>query len=424
MLILLTGLLSALFTRLQIRMSSRLGLTAAPRADRWHVRPTPSSGGLAIFLSCALAYSLAGAGRYPRIALAVAALWIFGFLDDRLALRPALKLAAQGAAAGFVVLSGAAFPVTPWRLLNLALGIFWIVMITNAFNLIDNMDGLCAGVVIVICLFRFWLLAADGRGDDARLCAMLAAAFAGFLLFNYYPARIFMGDCGSLPAGFALAALTLAGPAPSKGLALPAFFYPALTFTYPIFDTALVAILRRRAGRPISAGGRDHSSHRLASLGLDQRHVVWILWLLTAFGAGLGLTIHWRPGTLFAAAALLAVLLGMFGVFLATRPGYPLPRRASVWMQWPAMASRQPDLPGITGHGAAMPSSVLSSQHAVQFAGPLRPLQDAPSVFPPMSPGLITPRRPLLKRLIVIRDRLRQREQLAQQLLRRPELNV
>jgi UDP-GlcNAc:undecaprenyl-phosphate GlcNAc-1-phosphate transferase len=238
MLILFTGLLSVLLTRLQIRAASRLGLMAAPRTDRWHAVTTPSSGGLAIFLSCAAAYWLACPGRYPRIAWAVAALWIFGFLDDRLRLGPARKLAVQVAAAGFVVMGGVVFPATPWYLPNVALSMFWIVMITNAFNLIDNMDGLCAGVVIIICLFRSWLLTSEGYHADADLCAILAAAFAGFLFFNYHPARIFMGDCGSLPAGFALAALTLAGPAPHKGLLLTGFFYPALTFAYPIFDTA------------------------------------------------------------------------------------------------------------------------------------------------------------------------------------------
>jgi len=320
MLILLTGVLSALLTRLQIAANSSLRLTAPPRADRWHAVPTPSSGGLAIFLSCAAAYWIAWPGRWPHIAAAVCALWIFGFLDDRLRIRPSVKLAAQVAAAGYVVSGGTVFPVTPWHWINVALSMFWIVMITNAFNLIDNMDGLCAGVVIIICLFRCWLLAAEGYRADAELCGVLAAAFGGFLLFNYHPARIFMGDCGSLPAGFALGALTLAGPAPHKGLLLAGFFYPALTFAYPIFDTTLVAILRKLAGRPISMGGRDHSSHRLASLGLDQRQVVWILWLLTAFGSSMGILIYWMPRAAFAVVTLLAGLLGMFGVYLASLP--------------------------------------------------------------------------------------------------------
>lgn len=327
MLILLTGLLAALLTWLQIRANSRLGLTAAPRVDRWHSVPTPSSGGLAIFLSCAAAYWLVCPGRYPRIALAAAVLWIFGFLDDRLRLRPLWKLAVQVAAAGFVVLGGVVFPVTGWYLPDVAFSMFWIVMITNAVNLIDNMDGLCAGVVIIVCLFRVWLLNAEGYRADAAMHTILAASFAGFLLFNYHPARIFMGDCGSLPAGFALGALTLAGPAPHGAVVLAGFFYPALTFAYPIFDTALVSTLRSLAGRPISMGGRDHSSHRLASLGLDQRQVVWLLWLLTAFGSSLGILIHVMPDALFAAGALLVGLLGAFALSLARLPGYPLPER-------------------------------------------------------------------------------------------------
>jgi UDP-GlcNAc:undecaprenyl-phosphate/decaprenyl-phosphate GlcNAc-1-phosphate transferase len=337
MLILFTGLLSALLAWLQIRADSWLGLTAAPRADRWHTKPTPSSGGLAIFLSCTAVYWMACPGRYPRIALAVAALWIFGFLDDRLRLSAKLKLAAQVAAAGFVVFGGVVFPVTPWYPLNLALNMFFIVMITNAFNLIDNMDGLCAGVVIIICVFRWSLLVSQGYRADADLCAILGAAFAGFLLFNYHPARIFMGDCGSLPIGFALAALTLAGPVTHKGGLPVGFFYPALTFAYPIFDMALVSILRKLTGRPISQGGRDHTSHRLASLGLDQRQVVWILWLLTAFGASLGIMIHLMPDALFAAGPLLLGMLSMLALSLARLPGYPLPdliwrRRRGRWI--------------------------------------------------------------------------------------------
>jgi UDP-GlcNAc:undecaprenyl-phosphate GlcNAc-1-phosphate transferase len=341
MLFLFTGLLSALLIRLQIGADGRLGLTAAPRSDRWHTTPTPSSGGLAIFLSCAAAYCLACPGRYPRIALAVAVLWVFGFLDDRLRFSALRKLTIQAMAAGFVALGGTAFPLTQSHAANVLLSMLWIVLITNAFNLIDNMDGLCAGVIIIVCLFRCWLLGTEGFRVESQLCGILASAFAGFLLFNYHPARIFMGDCGSLPAGFALGALTLAGPAPNKNLLLVGFFYPALTCAYPIFDTALVSILRKITGRPISIGARDHSSHRLASRGLDQRHVVWILWLLTAFGSGLGVVIRLRPDALFAAGGLLLGLLGMFAVYLASLPGYPLPKLQRLRPAGAANRSRQ-----------------------------------------------------------------------------------
>jgi UDP-GlcNAc:undecaprenyl-phosphate GlcNAc-1-phosphate transferase len=360
MLILFTGLLSALLTRLQIHANSRLGLTAQPRADRWSAEPTPTSGGLAIFLSCAAAYWLACPGHYPRIALAVAALWIFGFVDDRLHLLPWTKLAVQVAAAGFVVLGGVAFPLTASYPVNVALSMFWIVLITNAFNMIDNMDGLCTGVVIVICLFRSCLLASEGYRVDADLSAILAAAFAGFLIFNYPPARIFMGDCGSMPAGFALGALALAGPLQRKEGLIVGIFYPALTFAYPIFDLTLVSTLRKLTGRPISQGGCDHSSHRLASLGLDQRQVVWILWLLSACGASLGITIHFMPDALFSAGALLLGMLSMLALSLAKLPGYPQPdlmwlRRRKLWIQPDAHR-----FPG-TNHGLSGPHSLDST---------------------------------------------------------------
>jgi UDP-GlcNAc:undecaprenyl-phosphate/decaprenyl-phosphate GlcNAc-1-phosphate transferase len=334
MLILLTALvtvlLSLLLTRVQIYADSWLGWTAAPRTDRWHTVPTPSSGGLAIFLSCAAAYWLICPGRQPRIALAVTALWILGFVDDRRRLGLLAKLAVQVAAAGFVVLGGVVLPLAASHLVNMALSMFWIVTITNAFNLIDNMDGLCAGVVIVICLFRAGLLISEGHRADADLWVILGAALAGFLFFNHHPARIFMGDCGSLPAGFALGALILTGPVMQKGDLPAGFFYAALTFAYPIFDLALVSILRKLSGRPISVGGRDHSSHRLASLGLEQRRVVWILWLLTAFGASLGIVIRWMPGALSVAGGLFLGLFVWLGVRLATLPGYPPPKL--VWL--------------------------------------------------------------------------------------------
>ncbi len=323
MLIFFTAALSTLLALLQSRAKFLLRLTAAPRLDRWHSVPTPSSGGIAIFLSCAAAYWLTCPGRYSRITLAVAALWILGFIDDRVGLSPKPKLAVEALFALFVALGGAVSPLTNSYPTDVALSVFWIVMITNAFNLIDNMDGLCAGVVVVICLSRFLLLNSAGYGTDATIWAILGASFGGFLILNHHPARIFMGDCGSLPAGFALAALTLSGPVPHTGGFLVRFFCPAITFAYPIFDTALVSILRMLTGRPISLGGCDHSSHRLVSLGLNQRKAVWSLWLVAACGASLGSLIYWGPTVLFPAGGLFVALLAIFGASLARLPGYP-----------------------------------------------------------------------------------------------------
>ncbi len=315
--VLIVGLLSALLTRLQIAVSARLQWAEAPRSDRWHRKPTPTSGGIAIFLACAAGYLLACRGPHPRIAIAAAALWIFGLIDDRRRLGPIRKVGMQIFAAALVVLGGTVFPLSEFYVLDVAAGMFWIVMITNAVNLIDNMDGLCAGVVIIICVFRAGLLRAEGFAADAVLYTIVAAAFAGFLAFNYHPARIFMGDCGSLPAGFVLGALALAGPAPREGSLLARFFCLALTFAYPIFDTAWVSIHRKMAGRPISMGGRDHTSHLLVSLGWSETRAVWILWGATAAGSGLGLLVYLRPQAVSTVAVLVLLAAGFCGMVLS-----------------------------------------------------------------------------------------------------------
>ena len=332
--------LALLLTAVQVRLNDVLRLTAAPRGDRWHKNPTPSSGGIAIFCAAAIAYWWWFHGEHLSIALGAAALWLLGFLDDRLRLRPAVKLIGQAAVAGAIVSSGVVCHATSSYAFNTAFSFFWLVGITNAFNLIDNMDGLCAGVTVIIAAFRFALLAIGGNWTDANLCALVGAVYAGFLILNYSPARIFMGDCGSMPAGFTLAALAIASPLPHTKVSLIGVFYPVLTFTYPIFDTMFVSILRKIARRPISVGGRDHSSHRLVSLGLRDSRVVWILWLLTALGCGIGLMVQWMPLGLIAAGGLFSVALAVFGIFLATRPGYPHFRRYPEGRRLPAPSLR------------------------------------------------------------------------------------
>jgi UDP-GlcNAc:undecaprenyl-phosphate GlcNAc-1-phosphate transferase len=332
--VILTGLSSALLTFGLIRLNPGLRWSAAPRSDRWHSQATPNSGGVAIFLSCALAYAIAFRGAYSPVAVGGVAIFLLGFLDDRLRLSPVPKLLVQCAIAALVVANGVVFSATSWIWVNWAFSFGWIVGLTNSFNLIDNMDGLCAGVTVVICVFRVFALSASGHVVDAGLAAILAAAFGGFLIFNYRPARIFMGDCGSMLAGFLLSTLTIASSEAHTKAFAAGFFYPALTFAYPIFDTLLVSCLRRAAGRPISVGGRDHSSHRLAYLGIGERRVVWILWALTALGSAIGLLTRWMPLEVIAAAALLVAALAMFGIFLSTLPPYQVPKDSQVLGPW------------------------------------------------------------------------------------------
>jgi len=331
---LITGALSVALTALLIRFSVRLKLTAAPREDRWHKLPTPNTGGVAIFVSCALVYAVAARGQYAVIAATAAGMAVLGFLDDRLQLRPLVKFGCQSVAVAIVLANGVVFRATGWPVLDLVISFLWITGITNAINLIDNMDGLCAGVVIIIAVFRTWFAINTGDFAAAALLMILAGAYAGFLIFNYRPARIFMGDCGSMFAGFALASLTIASPLAHTKAILSGLFYPALTFLYPIFDTMLVSFLRRAAGKPVSVGGRDHSSHRLASLGHSEQKVVWLLWLLTAAGSGAGLLTYWMPLQIHVIGALLVLGVAVFGFFLGTLPAYELPETAPVRSTW------------------------------------------------------------------------------------------
>ena len=327
-------LLSSGFTYLLVHWSARLRLVAEPRADRWHGKVTPNTGGLAILAASGCCYLTFAPGQYRVIAGCAAFIALLGFLDDRVQLRPLGKFAGQSVAVVIVIANGVVFRVTPWEWANLIITFLWIAGITNAFNLIDNMDGLCAGVAAIICGSRFLFAVQNHDQGGVLLLSLLAGSVVGFLIFNYKPARIFMGDCGSMFIGFSLGSLAIASPVPNTRIFISTMFYPALAFLYPIFDTLLVSVLRRSAGRPISVGGRDHSSHRLVSLGLTEQKAVWVLWLLAAIGASAGLLTHAMPIGVFAIAILLVSGVTVFGIFLATLPTYVMPDTAPVRADW------------------------------------------------------------------------------------------
>jgi UDP-GlcNAc:undecaprenyl-phosphate GlcNAc-1-phosphate transferase len=184
----------------------------------------------------------------------------------------------------------------------------------NAVNLSDNMDGLAAG----LCAIGGIALGITALPTDAGYIASITAGAAlGFLVHNFNPARIFMGDAGSLLLGFLLAASALlhtSSGAANLGLAI---FAPLAVLALPIFDTALVTTLRRFAGRPLNRGGRDHSSHRLAALGLSDRAAVTVLWVVAALAAGLAIIAESVSGLLFPLAALFVIGLVLFGTLLA-----------------------------------------------------------------------------------------------------------
>ena len=202
--------------------------------------------------------------------------------------------------------------------------IAWVVVAANALNLFDNFDGAAGGVTVLAAgaLALWWGI---GRGPTA-LAAALAGAAAGFLVWNFPPARLFMGDAGSHFLGTALAGLTLldggragtASPAPWP----LAVVVPIVLLAVPLFDTALVAVERRRHGRPLAVGGRDHTAHRLALLGLGARRVTVLLWGLAAGAAGAASLAAAGPWWLGAGAGLLAAGLAVLGIRLGRVPVY------------------------------------------------------------------------------------------------------
>jgi UDP-GlcNAc:undecaprenyl-phosphate GlcNAc-1-phosphate transferase len=306
-------------------------LVAHPRADRWHRRATATVGGIGVFVAfwAGMAVFQPEVSRpYPML-FAASLLFAAGLLDDVVQLRPLTKLLAQLAAAGIVVTVGARLqlPWTAWPLLNAAITVVWLVGITNAFNLLDNMDGLAGGIAAIGAVFLTVTFVLNGQTPQGELAMILCGAVAGFLVFNVNPASIFMGDCGSMFLGFALAGMALLsqyGRSRNLGAVVIA---PVIILMVPILDTCLVTITRKVAGRPVSVGGRDHSSHRLVALGNSERRAVVILWSIAAVAGTLALLVRGLSNSVaIAVLGGVATAMALFGVYLAR---VPVERRAS-----------------------------------------------------------------------------------------------
>lgn len=267
------------------RLAIRIGLVDQPAARKVHRVPVPLMGGVAIWLALVAALMLFtdrfNLPQLGAILLGGTIVAVTGLVDDRVGLSPYLKLGGQLVATIPLLVAGVRVEsATPWPEVNLALTVLWVVGVTNAVNLLDNMDGLAAGVAAIASGFFLVLAAASGQFLVASLSAAVAGACLGFLRFNFLaPARIFMGDAGSLLLGFLLAAIGIKlrfenDPAVTV-------LIPLLVLGVPIFDTTLVTLSRlRRKVNPLTAAGRDHLSHRLTLLGLSQREAVMLIAIL------------------------------------------------------------------------------------------------------------------------------------------------
>jgi UDP-GlcNAc:undecaprenyl-phosphate GlcNAc-1-phosphate transferase len=313
-----TALAAAGLTYVVRAIAHRLGMVSYPRLDRWHRKPTAMLGGVAIYGSFAAGFLLFGArmpGMYPILG-AASLLFFAGLLDDVVQVKPYAKLIVQLVAAAIVVYFGINLPWTRYQAVNDFITIFWLVGITNAINLLDNMDGLAGGISFISCVFLGLTFLINGQSSAAGLAALLGAAALGFLAFNFHPASIFMGDCGAMFLGFVLGGIALLSDyGRSRNLAA-VVFTPALILAIPIFDTCVVAVTRKLSGRPISQGGRDHTSHRLVALGMSERRAVLILYLLASASGMLALMVrllNFEVALLLVPGfALVVVFLGLY----------------------------------------------------------------------------------------------------------------
>jgi len=285
-------LLCVLLMPLIRRVSFRLGRVARPREDRWHRNPTPTLGGVGIFLSFSvslLVISLVNRefAQIPwGLLLGSGLMFFLGLYDDFKQITPPTKLLGQILAATVVIYFGYTTGFFNPRISNniiaqipnILVSFIWLVGITNAINLLDNMDGLAGGIAAItagILTFFFWR---SGNQGLLTITAILAGSLLGFLVFNFPPASIFMGDSGSLFLGFTLAATAIAHHQPQASNVFAVMGVPTVLFLLPIVDTSLVTITRILRGQSPAQGGRDHTSHRLIAFGLSERQAVLVLY--------------------------------------------------------------------------------------------------------------------------------------------------
>jgi len=301
-------------------IAPRVGAVSTARKDRWGSRGIPMLGGLGIL--CGMAAGVASLPVVPRPLLILlggaGAIALVGLIDDLRSMAPASKLTLQVATASAVTALGLRFDLTGTPVLDIIVTILWLVTLTNAFNLLDNMDGLAAGIAAVAGSYKLVLLLLDGDIVTASATAAFVGACLGFLVHNTHPARVFMGDTGSLFLGFFLAGLSTIGGIPDSRTTVSVLIVPLTIMLVPLFDTAFVTAVRVLAGRSIAQGGRDHTSHRLVTAGMSERRAVLSFYLLAAAAGGMAVATR-GMGLLSGLALLAAVALAMLilGVGLA-----------------------------------------------------------------------------------------------------------
>jgi UDP-GlcNAc:undecaprenyl-phosphate GlcNAc-1-phosphate transferase len=305
------------------RVALRTDFVDVPGGYKGHARTTPYLGGMAVVLAVALALFVTGAATSRFAALFVWAfvLFVVGTVDDKRNLSPFVRLVIEVVAAAALWNYGLGWAIFGSDVLNIALTVIWVVGLVNAFNLMDNMDGAAATVAGVSAAGTAALGVIYGDTALALIGASLAGACIGFLRYNLAkPAKIFLGDGGSMPIGFVIAGAVMAAPG-AQHFGWSAFLAMAPMVGLPILDTTLVVISRRRGGRPVLSGGRDHLTHRLKAMLGSARAVVIALAFVQAVLCTLALGVSQLGTTVAIVAAAAFAGAGGFAIFVLETPG-------------------------------------------------------------------------------------------------------
>jgi UDP-GlcNAc:undecaprenyl-phosphate GlcNAc-1-phosphate transferase len=298
-----------------------------------HTTSTPRLGGVAIFISTLVAalllrgiYNLAQLGG---ILVGAAIVSILGFWDDRFSLSALWKLAGQLVAVSLLLATGVKVSMFPYAILNYAVTVLWVIGITNAFNLLDNMDGLSGGVAAIAAAHFSIMCAFSGQYLVGALSVAVMAACLGFLIYNWNPAMIFMGDSGSLFLGFMLASIGIKLRFP-ENVPFVTWMIPVIVLGVPLFDTTLVTLSRLRRGlNPLTTPGTDHTSHRLTNAGLSRREAVLVLYIV-GFVLGLIAIFITRASLLdgYLVGSTLAVV-ALYALWRAEKPPFWPPEKTA-----------------------------------------------------------------------------------------------
>ncbi|MBI3857752.1 MAG: undecaprenyl/decaprenyl-phosphate alpha-N-acetylglucosaminyl 1-phosphate transferase [Planctomycetes bacterium] len=339
----MSGVLTALFfvsfsstivlIPLMIRIARKVNFLDLPGPRKIHTEPVPYGGGLAVAATVLLATGYAiyyhrpigglilppprlpwKSFSWPVYSMGSMVILVLGLVDDRKKLSAGFKLLVQTIVATGVAVGGERLRLFDVPApLSVAVTVLWILAVTNAFNLLDHMDGLSSGVALIAGSAFLVVALQTDQQVIARMIVPLLGACAGFLLFNFPPAKIFLGDAGSLFIGFWLSCLTISFTFYDAHYPLYTYFVPLAVLAVPLFDTSSVVLIRLLRRKPLFEGDTNHLAHRLTALGMSRRGAVLTVYALT-LNAGLAAVLLYHVVSQSGALLILVQLLLTFGI--------------------------------------------------------------------------------------------------------------